>query len=279
MVVLVARQPVDTRDLSELGLFSNFKNLKRKGEGSSFNVKSGDIAMHVEGKNMLFVLKKPVSGVVHSIEVKDGGVLQYTVSNLDIKLTKMQKFFKGDFEAHLFSGSDSVSGSDRGDTIYTYKNGDHVKGLGGADQIVTAGGNDDLFGGGGNDALFGGRGNDALDGGGGRNSATGGDGADSFQFSAQLRAGNVTTITDFKIGRDLIELNNSAFPGIGGRGKLPASKFVLASQYDGQDDVVVYNKTTGALLYDLTGGDLADAIRFASVTAGLNLSNKDFMII
>jgi Ca2+-binding RTX toxin-like protein len=279
MVVFVAKQAVDTRDLSELGLFSNFKKLTRKHEGKSFDASKGDVDMHVDGKNMVFILKKPVSGTVHSISVKDGGVQQYSVDDLHLKLNKMQKFFSGNFEPNLFAGADKVTGSSFGDNLSTFDRADKVSAGAGNDKVVTGAGADTLYGQAGNDIMVGGKGNDFLDGGTGSNSLTGSSGKDSFQFDSQLSASNYASITDFTRGNDTIELENSVFPGLGGKGNLPGAKFVLSTDYAGQKNVVIYDKATGVLSYELSSGVLADAIKFGDVSAGLNLSKGDFLIV
>ena len=54
---------------------------------------------------------------------------------------------------------------------------------------------------------------------------------------------------------------------------------MLSTDYKGQDDVVVYFKATGKLVYDGDGGSLANAIQFAKVTARTDLDNGDFFIV
>lgn len=82
-------------------------------------------------------------------------------------------------------GNDSITGSNRRDTL-----------LGGE-------GNDELFGAGGRDTLDGGVGDDFLAGGRGRDTLTGGEGLDIFAFEA--RTGR-DIVTDFTAGEDLIDL-------------------------------------------------------------------------
>jgi Ca2+-binding RTX toxin-like protein len=279
MVRLVAQRAVDTSDLSELGLFESFRNLDRKGEGKSFDASKGKVDMHVEGTGMLFVLKRPVSGTVDSIAVEVSGHDRYEVSGLDIKLRKMEDTFSGNFEPELFSGDDRFTGSGSADNLSGFAGSDRIGGGGGDDVIRGGDQADRLNGEDGNDTVIGGRGNDALSGGNGKDALTGGAGRDSFLFKNQLAKSNADSITDFAIGLDIIQLKNTVFPGIGGTGQLGKSKFVLASDYDGEDHVVVYDQDAGTLSYAVNGGSLSDAIRFASVSEGLALSNKDFLIV
>lgn len=281
MVTLVATKAIDNSNLSQLGLFSNFKQLKTPSvtDLSSFTATKGNISMFVTGSHMTAVLKVPSSGTMDGIQVSVGGKVQYVVNNLNMPFGDTQKNFKGDFEPSLFKKADLITGSQAADTLYGYNGGDHMSGRGGGDTMYGGNGADDLNGSGGNDILYGGAGNDILNGGGGMDNLTGGAGKDAFQFSSQLSAKNLDTITDFTIGKDVIQLDNSAFPGIGGRGALPSSKFVLSTKYKGQDDVVVYFKAAGVLAYEINGGNLSDAIKFAKVTPNLALSATDFAIV
>ena len=126
--------------------------------------------------------------------------------------------------------------------------------------------------------MTGGKGSDLLDGGLGTNSLTGNSGNDSFRFSSQLGA-SYSSITDFAVGRDTIELENTAFAGIGGKGKLAASHFFLATDYAGEAGAVIYDKATGVMSYSATGGPLANAIQFGDVGTNLGLTNANFFVV
>lgn len=277
MVKFVAYTSQDNRDLSDLGLFQNIKkNLTRKGEGKSFDATKGKLDMHVEGKGMFFVLKKPVSGTMDSVLVKRDGDKQYEVSGLDLKIRKMKDFFKGNYEKKIFSEADTITGSKKKDTLAGFDGADTIKGDKGGDKLLGGNGNDFLYGEAGNDTIKGGKGDDRLDGGDGKNTLTGGSGDDAFRFSSQLNAKNVSTITDFTIGEDRIELANAAFPSIGGSGPLGAAKFILSTAYAGEENVVVYDKATGELSYAVAANDL---IAFGKVTGGLNLTYNDIFVV
>ncbi len=277
MVKFVAYKAVNNQDLSEIGLFQDIKkNLTRKGEGKKFDASSGDIDMHVTGKGMLFVLKKPVKGTMKSIDVSKHGDHKYFLDGLNIKIAKMKKYFKGDYESTIFSGNDKIVGSNDADTLDGFKGNDTINGGNGGDTIYGNKGNDKLDGEGGNDKISGGAGNDFIDAGGGDNTVTGGGGKDTFHFSSQLNASNYTKITDFKSGQDKIEITKSVFPGLTGSGKLAANKFVKLADYAGEDDVIVYDKATGNLSYALDSNNLLD---FGSVKANLNLKASDFFLV
>jgi Ca2+-binding RTX toxin-like protein len=277
MVKFVAYRSQDNRDLSEIGLFQNIKkNLTRKGEGKKFDATKGDIDMHVEGKGMLFVLKNPVKGTMNSIDVKVGGNDEYSIKGLSLKLTKMKDFFKGNYESKVFDGNDKLIGSSSSDKLAGFNGKDTAKGGNGGDTIGGDGGDDKLYGESGGDVISGGSGNDLLDGGLGLNSLTGNSGKDTFHFSSQLGASNSSAITDFKSGQDTIELVKSVFPDLTGKGQLAADKFIKSTDYTDQDGVVVYDKATGAISFAVDSGSL---IKFAEVTANLNLKASDFYLV
>lgn len=277
MVKFVAYKAADNADLPEIGLFRNIKkNLDRKGEGQSFDASSGNIDMHVTGTAMLFVLKKPTAGVMKTIDVKVGGVEQYTLQDLDLNLRKLKDTFSGDYEKTLFKGADKLVGSSEGDRLSGFNGKDKIKAGEGDDSVKGGKGGDTIYGEGGDDVLAGNSGRDWLDGGSGINSLTGGKGKDTFHFSSQLSADNLSTITDFKSGADRIELMKAVFPGLSGNGELGADQFVKAGDYAGEAHVVVYDQTSGGLSYAVTSGTL---VKFGAVSAGLDLASSDLFIV
>lgn len=268
MVKLVARQAIDTSDLYQLSMTP---------------IGSTSISVEIKGKN----------GYVTRIVVEQDGSLAYKMTKLDLKTSKTDTFFQGDFEPKLFSKADIFSGSGAGDTLYSYRGNDAVKGRGGDDMIFGGNGKDmlkgqagndsvsgdngkdTLEGNGGDDVLDGGNGKDLLNGGVGANTLTGGNGKDRFLFDATLDDKNNSSITDFETGVDTILLAKSAFPKIGKKGDLGNAKFVLADDYAGEKNVVVYDKATGLLSY-ATGGDTT---AFGAVSTALSLSHDDFMVV
>jgi len=277
MAKLVAYKSVDSRDLTEIGLLQNIKkNLTRKGEGKKFDATKGDIDLHVEGKGMLFVLKNPVSGKMSSVEVSENGTDQYMLKGLSIKLNKFKSFFKGNYEKEIFAKNDKMVGSSESDTLAGFNGKDTIKAGNGGDKLLGQNGADKLYGESGGDNLNGGKGKDWLDGGTGFNTMKGGKDADTFHFSSQLSASTYSSITDFKSGEDKIELVKSVFPDLTGKGALAADKFIKQADYAGEDNVVVYDKTTGDLKYALDSNNL---IKFADVSAGTNLKAGDLFLV
>lgn len=210
-----------------------------------------------------------------------GDVLQsvWTGGSRDIDGTGNAKnnFIIGSFGANLLDGK---------------AGNDYIQGYSGADTLLGGDGNDEIGGGNGADSLDGGAGSDLLDGDStpfdlvavnyGADTLTGGAGADTFSFTTAIGVGangilNVDTITDFSVVDDRIQLLGSVFAGVGISGTLSASRFATDAPADA-DDRIIYNSSTGSLYYDADGNGAGAAIEFARLTAGLALTNADFVI-
>ncbi|MEQ1741050.1 MAG: calcium-binding protein [Candidatus Nitrotoga sp.] len=124
--------------------------------------------------------------------------------------------------------------------------------------------------------LDGGAGNDTLDGGLGNNGLTGGAGNDSFRFTT---TGHVDAITDYNVVNDTIKLENAVFTALTTTGTLAATKFKVGANALDADDFIIYNNTTGVLLYDADGNGAGAAIQIATLTGGLSMTNADIVVI
>jgi serralysin len=152
----------------------------------------------------------------------------------------------------LLTGSAKTAGT--GNTLSNMLTGNNA-----VNQLSGAGGNDRLYGKGGNDTL------------------AGGSGKDAFYFDTALTgASNVDQILDFSSVDDTIFLHRGIFTGIAADGALSASAFAQGTQAIDADDRVLYDRTTGDLLYDPDGSGSAAAMLFAQVKAGLELTSADF---
>jgi len=139
---------------------------------------------------------------------------------------------------------------------------------------------DNIIGGNaGSNILKGGAGDDTLSGGGGSDTLTGGTGNDTFLFDQPLVAGVVTSITDVAPGADKVALSLSIFTQAGGVGPLAAAAFFAGTSAHDASDRIIYNATTGALLYDADGTGAGAATTFATLTPGLALSASDFKVV
>ena len=117
----------------------------------------------------------------------------------------------------------------------------------------------------------------ALNGAAGNDILTGFGGSDTFRFTTALGALNVDTLTDFNVAADTIHLENAVFTGLP-TGALAADAFHIGAAAADAEDRIVYNKTTGALIFDANGNALGGATQFAKLTAGLAMTNADFFV-
>lgn len=149
----------------------------------------------------------------------------------------------------------------------------------GADKITGDGLNNALSAGEGADTIDGGLGNDKISGGAGMDTLTGGLGNDFFVFDSAIAADNVDRITDFSSADDRFDLDHLIFDVLP-LGTLKAADFqanATGTALDGSDRIL-YNTTSGAVLYDADGTGAGGAVQIASIGGGLTLTNADFFI-
>jgi Ca2+-binding RTX toxin-like protein len=166
--------------------------------------------------------------------------------------------------------ADVIRGGNGNDAIYSYDSDDILFGVSG---------DDDLYGGTGRDLLVGDFGSDYLSGGLDRDTLYGGAGKDYFVFDSKPSTGNVDMIADFRPVDDTIMLDNKIFTRVGRDGWLSAGAFRAGSAALDSSDRIIYQKSTGALLYDPDGVGGMSAIKFAQVKAGLALTKFDFYVL
>jgi len=285
MVKLIANVAVNNQNLSELGLLSDFSDMKFNNRTfNSFTAKDQGSGVNFEMKGTLFTYfnKKPLSGVVQKIGVVESGATQYTVKDLSIGVHNIESFFKGSIQSvmsTLFENKDTLKGSNFNDRLAGYDRADVIKGNNGSDVLLGNKGSDQLLGGNGKDKLNGGKGHDTLNGQLGNDILTGGSKGDTFVFDTTLNAKtNVDTVTDMTPGSDTIDLNHSIFTAIA-TGVLSANAFEIGSAANSKSDRIVYDDTNGNLYYTPNGNQSATQIQFAKLDAHLNLHNTDFFVI
>ena len=109
---------------------------------------------------------------------------------------------------------------------------------------------------------------------------TGGSGNDLFVFNSALNAAtNVDRISDFSAPNDTISLENAIFPALVAPGTLAASAFYVGEAAHDASDRIVYNPATGFVNYGRDGTGTAAAVHFATLDAGLSITNTDFLVI
>jgi serralysin len=118
-----------------------------------------------------------------------------------------------------------------------------------------------------------------LNGGAGKDRLSGFAGKDAFVFDTPLNAANnVDVITDFSAPSDTIRVQNTIFSGLAA-GTLVAAAFHVGASAAAADDRIVYNKKTGALLFDFDGSGSGAAVQFATLTTKPAISNLDFFVV
>ena len=127
--------------------------------------------------------------------------------------------------------------------------------------------NDTLNGGAGADTLIGGGGDDRLLGGLGKDVLTGGLGGDTFVFNdLPASSSNYDTLTDFVSGSDRLEFSRTVFAALAAH--TPAACFVAGAglaNATSADQHLIYNTTSGMLLYDADGNGAAAAVAVALI--------------
>jgi serralysin len=204
---------------------------------------------------------------------------------------KMTGYGGNDFYT-VDSGGDVVTEAAGGgsDTVRSYisytlgANVEHLK-LWGTAAINGTGNtlNNTITGNGAANVLNGGSGNDTLIGGAGNDTLTGGAGNDYFVFNAGLNASNnVDRILDFSVVNDIVRLENAVFTALGAAtGVLSAAMFWKSTSGTAHDssDRIIYETDSGKLFYDSNGSAAGGSTHFATLAAGLALTNADFAVI
>ena len=110
----------------------------------------------------------------------------------------------------------------------------------------------------------------------------GGAGNDVFVFADALDAStNIDRILDFTPGQDKVHLSLSVFSALGEAGPLGEGLFAANSTGTALDDndYILYNTTTGALLYDADGSGAGVAVQFATLNNKPEIKENDFFAV
>ncbi len=173
-------------------------------------------------------------------------------------------------EANGAAGTDTVHSS-----ISFSLGGQHLENLGLRDGANLSGIGNSIA-----NVIVGNSGANVLLGLGGNDTLTGGAGSDTFFFNTALSAvTNVDRITDFSVPADTIRLENAIFAALGTTGTLAAAAFHIGAAAADTSDRIIYNSVTGALIYDSNGSTSGGSVRFATLDAGLALTNADFVVV
>ncbi|WP_112663814.1 calcium-binding protein [Microvirga flavescens] len=132
--------------------------------------------------------------------------------------------------------------------------------------------------------ITGNSGNNKISGGLGKDTLKGGEGRDIFVFNTKLSKTNIDTILDFAVKEDVIHLDNKYMSKLGKGSptkpiKLSSKMFWTGAAAHDADDRVIYNKKTGALLYDADGSGSGAAVQIATLSKNLKLKADKFFVI
>lgn len=169
-----------------------------------------------------------------------------------------------------------INGTSGDDQLVGGAGRDIIRGRAGRDSINALGGNDNVLGGKGDDVLNGSAGRDLLVGGQGRDVLRGGGGQDKFLFNAPQDADRVT---DFKPGEDMIRLSVNQFGGGLTPGRLNSNQFHLGATATQGRHRVIYNPTTGVLLFDSDGSGSAAASVIASLDEAPRMGVNNIQLV
>ena len=126
-------------------------------------------------------------------------------------------------------------------------------------------------------SLYGNDSANVLNGGGGSDYLVGRGGADTFEFTTALGDGNVDYIGDFESGVDTIALSRVIFDALA-PGELDLEALAIGAAATEADDRIVYDPTTGNLLYDADGSGSGAAVLIAVMNSHPALQASDFAV-
>jgi len=129
--------------------------------------------------------------------------------------------------------------------------------------------------------LVGNSGSNTLNGGLGNDTLRGGAGMDTFVFDSILNAAtNKDTLADFTVVDDTIRLDKTIFTQLS-LGTLNADQFksLTTGAVVDADDYILYNRASGALMYDADGSGSGAAIQFAILTTKPAINAADFVVV
>jgi hypothetical protein len=156
---------------------------------------------------------------------------------------------------------------------------DHIEGNDVSFKLIGRGGNDILEGWTGTGFLKGGKGDDWLASGDGKETMSGGQGNDVFLFalSALDPPTVVDKIKDFTPGEDLIALWPDPTAGLLPGFLLPG-QFHKGTSATDDEQIIIYDKHTGRLFFDVDGTGIESQFQFAKLKAGTKLSADSFIV-
>lgn len=122
-------------------------------------------------------------------------------------------------------------------------------------------------------------GNNMINSLGGNDTVSGMGGNDTFVFANTFGLGNMDTITDFDAATDSFRLSSGVFAGLTA-GALDGSLFKnLNLGAQDADDRIIYNDSTGSILYDSNGLTAGGQIQFVLLVGSPTITYADFVVV
>ncbi|BBD69449.1 hemolysin-type calcium-binding region [Nostoc commune NIES-4072] len=183
-------------------------------------------------------------------------------------------FYKNDNREGItstFNATTNIGSITVGTNRVSYKNIERldIRGTQYDDLIVGSNGDDTLNGSNGNDILIGGKGNDSL---------IGGSGTDTFAFNSFNQG--IDRLDDFKATNELIQVTADGFGGGLSIGSLKTSQFTIGTSATAIAQRFIYDNDTGGLFFDQDGSASGfTQVQFAQLSAGLSLTEKNFLVV
>ena len=112
----------------------------------------------------------------------------------------------------------------------------------------------------------------------GNDTLASGAGSDVFLFNTALGPDNIDHLTDFTVGRDIIQLDDAIFTGLA-LGRPAAFTFVNGTAALDANDRLLYDIATGTLRYDADGNGIGVAQVVAILDNNAALVNGSFLVI
>lgn len=135
-----------------------------------------------------------------------------------------------------------------------------------------------LLGNAGANTLSGGDGDDVIYGGLGKDTLVGGNGSDAFVFNTALSSRNVDRVVGYQDGVDKIYLEDAIFTKLRGDTNL-SDNIVNGTRALDSNDYLIYNTSTGALVYDSNGSARGGEVTVATLGTGLTIDSSDFVLV
>jgi Ca2+-binding RTX toxin-like protein len=187
------------------------------------------------------------------------------------------------------AGSDSIEFRERATSGMTVDfvagtitgGGTGTTGFTAIERVVAGNFNDSLSGNAASQTLTGQGGADTLWGAGGVDTLWGGSGTDTFAFR-ETGTANADRISDWTSGSDKVLLDASVMNALGASGNFAASDARFWSSASGTahdaDDRIIFNSSTGQVLYDADGNGAGAAQLIATLQSGATLVATDIAV-